>query len=495
MIEPPYRETQADASLGGRWYWSDTFAGDVGAMIGGVERIWGYLLRNYPIDPQRVCVAGEGTGATVAAAVALLTDRMDVSGVAISPSHYSKLKDIPLPLPESWGDDTPPVRSIQVLGPESLAKWWGGELDQYNGVGVKSQLVTVGEDPWNSEVDTENALRRALGLSPCESPTSDERGYILVENDTPRARHWARLQAMWLSEEQGIPIAATASPPPEGKAARISTELRPEAFLTKGALPRCPGPFGGTTILVLPENASQELIDDWQALEENDPLAKQSRFHRLRIARAGGEPRLHECVDEVGVGEPQNVLIAPAVFCSDPAWMRSMTGDVRDLENEMTLHWLPGLGGRKAALAVDDTAEASIPVHHKLDVGIEPESGLLEVKDLVRLPRRLRKQGTVFSLSSAMKIQESRPAVEPVAGEEGPARYRLKEDAEKGTLELSYRGKVDFGLSDQKEEYTRGFRETRGIVGRKGVYLDGDSGLGASIRRRDDSSVTVESAR
>ena len=35
---------------------------------------------------------------------------------------------------------------------------------------------------------------------------------------------------------------------------------------------------------------------------------------------------------------------------------------------------------------------------------------------------------------------------------------------------------MDHGLSDQKEEYTRGFRETRGIVGAEGVYLDGDSG-------------------
>ena len=31
-------------------------------------------------------------------------------------------------------------------------------------------------------------------------------------------------------------------------------------------------------------------------------------------------------------------------------------------------------------------------------------------------------------------------------------------------------------LSEQKEEYTRGFRQTKGIIGPEGVYLDGGSG-------------------
>ena len=51
------------------------------------------------------------------------------------------------------------------------------------------------------------------------------------------------------------------------------------------------------------------------------------------------------------------------------------------------------------------------------------------------------------------------------------ARYRLGSFPEDGELTISYRGRVDFGLSAQKEEYTRGFRETAGIVGDEGVYL------------------------
>ncbi|MHC5005675.1 MAG: M1 family metallopeptidase, partial [Planctomycetota bacterium] len=40
---------------------------------------------------------------------------------------------------------------------------------------------------------------------------------------------------------------------------------------------------------------------------------------------------------------------------------------------------------------------------------------------------------------------------------------------------LEYAGTIDHGLSDQKEEYSRGFRQTRGIIGPEGVYLDGGS--------------------
>ncbi len=32
---------------------------------------------------------------------------------------------------------------------------------------------------------------------------------------------------------------------------------------------------------------------------------------------------------------------------------------------------------------------------------------------------------------------------------------------------------MNFGLSDEREQYTRGFRETAGILGREGVYLAG----------------------
>ena len=52
-------------------------------------------------------------------------------------------------------------------------------------------------------------------------------------------------------------------------------------------------------------------------------------------------------------------------------------------------------------------------------------------------------------------------------------RYRLARPAS-GSVRVVYEGGFDFGLSDEKEQYTRGFRETTGIVSPEGVYLSGN---------------------
>jgi aminopeptidase N len=62
------------------------------------------------------------------------------------------------------------------------------------------------------------------------------------------------------------------------------------------------------------------------------------------------------------------------------------------------------------------------------------------------------------------------------AGEAGSGRLKLKRYRAAGapaSVKLSYEGVFDFGLGDQKEEYTRGFRETSGLLNDQGVYLAG----------------------
>ncbi len=54
------------------------------------------------------------------------------------------------------------------------------------------------------------------------------------------------------------------------------------------------------------------------------------------------------------------------------------------------------------------------------------------------------------------------------------ARYRVALPPAGGTVRLRYAGPFDFGLSDEKEQYTRGMRETLGIVSNDGVYLAGN---------------------
>ncbi|MFN8094158.1 MAG: M1 family aminopeptidase [Vicinamibacteria bacterium] len=133
-------------------------------------------------------------------------------------------------------------------------------------------------------------------------------------------------------------------------------------------------------------------------------------------------------------------------------------------------------------------------VRHSMKVTLDPARGWLSVVDEVAVPGAAVKDGGVeFLLNRALKVTSAEPAVaEAPAGKDAAARffginsspddlyaagklkrYRAALPGAGGTVHLAYEGKFDFGLSDQKEEYTRGFRETEGIVSKDGVYLSG----------------------
>jgi hypothetical protein len=136
-------------------------------------------------------------------------------------------------------------------------------------------------------------------------------------------------------------------------------------------------------------------------------------------------------------------------------------------------------------------ASAGEHVRHELVVELDPIAHQLVVRSTIVLPESLatRADGTEFLLNAALEIQQSDPPLEIVgaiqAGEPlevngstsersaaaGLRRYRPAIVPADGRLTIVYQGPFDFGLSDQKEEYTRGFRETVGIVGEEGVYL------------------------
>ena len=152
-----------------------------------------------------------------------------------------------------------------------------------------------------------------------------------------------------------------------------------------------------------------------------------------------------------------------------------------------------------AALAVSvsgaQAPASSGRVHHSMKVTLDPARGWLSVEDEMRVPADSSGPGrpeslgmTEFLLHGGLRITASEPAVEE--GHLGDTarffginasttdvplkRYRVALPAAGGTVRLRYEGKFDFGLSDQKEEYTRGFRETAGIVSKEGVYLAGN---------------------
>lgn len=350
VLEPPYRELQLDLAVGGRWFWSDTFAEDAGSLVGAGGDVWAYLLRHFPIAKDRVCLAGEGTGATMAAAIALHTDRMSVQAVALAPRQFAKLKDLPLPLPEDFAEGMAPKRTLAVAGPASLSDWWTEELAAYSGVMMPSRFVADEGDALQIEVNRLNLITAALGLEPAAAPSDSSRRTLTIADDSSRARHWGRLQAFWLSNQSGAPVVLVDGAPTSNADLSVSTTILPTAAARPGVLPPCPGPFGGTTVIVLAAETPAEDAEKWIAIETDDPLAKDSRFHRTRVATADGERSLDKVLSKLQSENRRNVLIVPAVFYASATWLQSLKRSARPFEDDMTLQWMPGLGGRRGAL-------------------------------------------------------------------------------------------------------------------------------------------------
>ncbi len=343
VVEPPYRETGEDLAPAGRWFWPDSFRQDVGLLTAGLERVVAYLSRHAPIDPARVVLAGEGTGATVVSSATLLSGQLAVQALALGPRRFAKIKDFPLPLPELRGDEPPVRKSLRIeVGPEDEA-WWAGEVAEYDAIGFPSALVPRGPDAWTAEVERENAVRGALGLPARVVPSGAPRAHIVI-GDNPRARSWARPLALERAlEGELVALLARAPAGPGSRAIELSVAAGDHA--DGGTLPLAPGPFGGTTVVVLPADLSGAEADAWFALQQDDPIAKRSRGHWLVVAASDGERALPVVLDELLAQKRTNVLIVPAVWLADAPTVRALRDGVRAFEDRMTLHWRPGLGG------------------------------------------------------------------------------------------------------------------------------------------------------
>ncbi len=347
VLAPTYREMQDDLSVSGRWYWSDTFMEDASSLAQAVNDVWGFVARYHAIDPARTALAGEGDGATVVAIVSLLDGSIGVNGVAFAPRDYKKIQDMPLPLPELQGDDTPPVRTLRVFGGESDEAWWGSELEQYASIGFDATFARTDPSVWSRERTRENALRRALELeAKASAAASDTREFIAVSGDSMRETYWARLYALRRAQATGASVAVVVGDDPEtAQGTRLDLTPRAADFAEGDALPKCPGPFGGTTVVVLPDSTPDDQVAAWFALEENDPLTARSRFLRTRIAVGTEGERSLENVLVKLVGERRtNILIVPGAFCANGDTMRALSRSVDAVDGKATLHWMPGLG-------------------------------------------------------------------------------------------------------------------------------------------------------
>jgi len=135
-------------------------------------------------------------------------------------------------------------------------------------------------------------------------------------------------------------------------------------------------------------------------------------------------------------------------------------------------------------------ASAQAPVHQVLNVTLHAATSTIAVTADVT-PRGDGRE-IEFLLHARLRVTRAEPAVVEVplgdvtwlgqleggAPGEAPAvtRYRVTLPAPGASFHVEYGGVFDFALSDLREEYTRGFRSTPGLLSASGVYLPGASG-------------------
>jgi aminopeptidase N len=140
-----------------------------------------------------------------------------------------------------------------------------------------------------------------------------------------------------------------------------------------------------------------------------------------------------------------------------------------------------------SAQPVHGVAPAPGP-HHQLDVRLDPATHRLEATDEVTWPGGAPAGAVTFVLNAALTVVRAEPPVTEVPAAPalrqlglGPdpgapvKAYRAAASAPVRSLTIAYAGIINVPLSDPKEEYTRGFRATTGMIGPEGVYLAGST--------------------
>lgn len=344
-VDAPYRERQPDGTSGRRWTWRDTFAEDAGALNGGLARAIGYIVRHRAVDPARIVIAGERAGATVAVSAALALDHAPLAAVAWEPDGLRALGDVPLPLTELRGDQPPRQTRLDLFTAPGGGAAWASEAEAYTSVGLDVRLSECSDDPWALELQLENALRDALGLEsralPADAPKRHVEGLV-----SARARQWARV-AVWKKSPESRVALFAGSVLGDDLEPALRLEVTAEDVRAGATLPRAPGSFGGTTLLVLPSDMDAAQREAWIALEAEDPIAAKSRFSRLRVATFDPESErsLEALLDRQVAEGRRNVLVVPAVFHADDATLTELRARAEVFADRLDLAFRAGLGG------------------------------------------------------------------------------------------------------------------------------------------------------
>lgn len=332
VVEPPYRAEQPDLRTAGRWAFTDTHSQDLGRLVSSTEAIADYVGNRWPIS--NVVVAGEHAGADAALWFSLYGDIDGAKVIAITP-------DAPQHVAEASVGDREPDRPSVVLVGEKL----DGVIQTLVMAGSNARVHARGKNP---RTQLEGLLLDALGTQ--RPPHSATPTQLRVAIDTPIARQWARLAVARL-EADGTPRSVVFG----GSGPEAQLTVRPEDVASGEGLPLAPGPFGGTTMLVIPPEADPAQVEAWNKLGEDDVIKAQSRFARLVVT---GESDLPTALDELAASGRRNVVIVPARFAAAPADMQRLRDSTEGHTAALRVAWLPGLGGSWAASLGSDSPRA-----------------------------------------------------------------------------------------------------------------------------------------
>jgi uncharacterized iron-regulated protein len=341
VVEQPFPELQDDLAPGGRFVFGDGFRADYGRAQHGLERLVEYVTRRQPVDGQRVLIAGAGDGGAAVLWTAMYGPWLGLDFLAVDPGDLTRLGLEALP-------DLPPVARTVQLAARAVAK---ERLDRFAAdfakVGAKAEVVTLA----NEGAALAEHVRKALGLPP--RTAAGEPLWLVLERDLPHARAWAELYAQrLLADGKAARIVTAGDLPADAPAANVrrlgigAGGQWPLHSLADGArLPLAGGPFGGTTIVVLPAGTSDADREVWLQMEKDRVLRRRSMFSNLAVARMDGEPSLAQVLESLQKRGRSRVLVVPATFCADPATMQALRQQAGSAAAAMDLAWLPGLGG------------------------------------------------------------------------------------------------------------------------------------------------------
>ncbi|MCX6138331.1 MAG: M28 family peptidase, partial [Ignavibacteriales bacterium] len=136
-------------------------------------------------------------------------------------------------------------------------------------------------------------------------------------------------------------------------------------------------------------------------------------------------------------------------------------------------------------------------IHHKLTVTIDPPKHSFKATDQITIPAAQAKKKMSFLLNMNMTVESQTPGVSVTLDKSGVTAEDFGMDREDfklpdyvqnkyvlafsvepksdAVVTLAYGGVINYEIKQLGEEYARGFSQTPGIIGEKGVYLAGST--------------------